>query len=677
MKNLLAGLFFLLFSSIAYSGVIIQPVDAIASGGSAGLGWLPVNAINQSGLSVGYTSGVTDFDTYMATSPVHDPVDSGNTWFSLSNQVVGYFDLDLGGTFYIESLALWNEGQAAGQGVNSFALYGGTDPTFASAVHLGNFNATDGLNTPEVFGFTPTMMSYLRIEILSNHGGAFVGIMEVAVEQADSALYGTVHSDNTLVRIDLPSYAFTTVGPLGTDVNYGGLAFDSNTGIMYMAGGRGNNNIYTVDYTTGAATLLGAHGIPDVFGLAYDTTNNVLYGATFSGNFELYSFSQVDGSATLIGPTGISVDGLAYDSLRDRLIAITASGSNTISELNRTNGSATPLQGGPWTNNTGLTYDLIGDVFYSYGLAGTLYQYSATDFTATQLASGLPGVDGLTFAVGAAPVQLADLTISKLDSPDPVMAGTELTYTIRVDNIGDAVAENVVVTDNLPSGLTLVSTTGCAEDPGGAPTCSLGTIDAGGFAQYTMTVTVDPSVLGLLANTATVVTSSTESDDTNNSATAETTVNAEADLSITKMDSSDPFIAGGNQMLTYTIEVSNAGPSDATNVVVTDTLSPLVRSHTTSGCVNDPNGVPDCQLGTIPAGGSAIYTITVDLSRAGGLMTNVVSVMSDASDPVGDNDTVEEVTEVIPISIPTLNHLGLLVLILLVGGIGWVSMRRI
>ena len=187
---------------------------------------------------------------------------------------------------------------------------------------------------------------------------------------------------------------------------------------------------------------------------------------------------------------------------------------------------------------------------------------------------------------------------------------------------------------------------------------------------------VDPSTLGTVINTAAVVTSSNESVIDNNATTAETLVVAEADLSITKMDSSDPFMSGGYQMLTYTIEVSNAGPSDATNVVVTDTLSPLVDFQYTTGCLNDPVGVPDCQLGTIPAGGAASYTITVSMNRVDGIITNSVSVNSDASDPTPGNDYTEETTEVFAIPIPTLSMLGLMLLILLTGGIGWMVMRR-
>ena len=132
----------------------------------------------------------------------------------------------------------------------------------------------------------------------------------------------------------------------------------------------------------------------------------------------------------------------------------------------------------------------------------------------------------------------------------------------------------------------------------------------------------------------------------------------EANLSITKIASSDVVGSGSGQTLDYTIEVSNIGPSDATNVFVTDILSPLVVFESTAGCLNDPDGVPECQLGTIAVGASASYTITVTLLRADGTLINSASVDSDSFDPNSDNSTAVEVVEVSAIPIPTLGALG-------------------
>lgn len=208
-------------------------------------------------------------------------------------------------------------------------------------------------------------------------------------------LYGIDRDGDNLISVDLNTFAATTVGSLGTDDSYGGLAYDVNGDIMYMAPGRNNNTIYTVNYTTGAATLLGTHGITDVFGLAFDSSNNVLYGSTTQNT--VYSFSQVDGSATLIGTTGSNIGGLAYDSAQDRLIGI-ATGGAVIYEINRSTGAATILQSSlPSTNDVGFTYDFENNLFYSLGLNGLLIEYTPTTFAATQIASGLPAIDGLTF----------------------------------------------------------------------------------------------------------------------------------------------------------------------------------------------------------------------------------------------------------------------------------------
>ena len=238
----------------------------------------------------------------------------------------------------------------------------------------------------------------------------------------------------------------------------------------------------------------------------------------------------------------------------------------------------------------------------------------------------------------------ADLSVTSTDDVDPVTAGSQLVYTNRVDNLGPSDALAVVVTDTLPTGVTLVSTSGCTEDPSAVPTCTLGDIPAGGFAEYTITVTVDADVADgtILTNSVSVSSSTTDTNAANDSATQDTTVNTEADLSITKVDDVDPVAPGG--VIVYTIEVSNAGPSDAAGVVVTDTLPAGVVLDSTAGCSEDPNGVPTCTLGTIAAGGVAQYTITVNVDvGASGTLTNNADVSATTFDPnMADNSTFED-----------------------------------
>ncbi len=92
----------------ARAGLILQPTAASTDMGSFNTTTVPDNTRNQSGLSTGYTSQVTDFDTYIASNPTHQSIVSAYRWFSAST--TGNFDFDLGGTFTIQSFALWNAG---------------------------------------------------------------------------------------------------------------------------------------------------------------------------------------------------------------------------------------------------------------------------------------------------------------------------------------------------------------------------------------------------------------------------------------------------------------------------------------------------------------------------------------------------------------------------------------
>jgi len=173
----------------------------------------------------------------------------------------------------------------------------------------------------------------------------------------------------------------------------------------------------------------------------------------------------------------------------------------------------------------------------------------------------------------------ADLSITKTDNDFEVVAGgAPFDYTIEVTNAGPSDADNVVVTDTLPAGLTFVSTTGCAEDPNGAPTCSLGTIAAGGSASYTLSVSADADVVdgAVLTNSAVTASDSTDPDDANNTATEDTTVIRVSDIVADyKLDDPDPVVAGAQ--LTYTIGVSNQGPSDAWGRPMCPIRTPVLR----------------------------------------------------------------------------------------------------
>lgn len=118
-----------------------------------------------------------------------------------------------------------------------------------------------------------------------------------------------------------------------------------------------------------------------------------------------------------------------------------------------------------------------------------------------------------------------DVSVRLTAVPDPVEVGELLTYSIAVSNSGPAEATGVVLTQQLPAGAVVVeavSTQGTPSVSGTLMTCPIGTLGAG--AVVTVTVTVRPTLDGLLRSTATAVSESGDTFEPNNTASLGTIV---------------------------------------------------------------------------------------------------------------------------------------------------------
>lgn len=122
------------------------------------------------------------------------------------------------------------------------------------------------------------------------------------------------------------------------------------------------------------------------------------------------------------------------------------------------------------------------------------------------------------------PSEGADLSITKSGKPDPVVTGNNLTYTITATNKGPSSATGVVVTDTLPVGVTLSSSSTTQGSCSGTSvvTCNAGSLAKG--TSVTITIVVKVTKEGVLGNAADVIGNETDPNLNNNTATQVTTV---------------------------------------------------------------------------------------------------------------------------------------------------------
>ena len=244
---------------------------------------------------------------------------------------------------------------------------------------------------------------------------------------------------------------------------------------------------------------------------------------------------------------------------------------------------------------------------------------------------------------------LADLSMSKVDSVDPVEAGATFDYTLSVTNAGPSSAGNVVVTDTLPAELTFVSATGtgwsCSESAG-TVSCTRSILAVGAAPVITATVTA-PAQSTTLSNSVSVAADTADPNASDNTVTESTVVSALADLSVGKVDSSDPVAAGAT--FDYTLSVTNAGPSSAANVAVTDTLPAEVTFVSATGTgwsCSESAGTVSCTRSTLAVGAAPVITATVTAPAQGTSLSNTVTVSSDTADPNASDNTATESTVV-------------------------------
>ena len=277
-----------------------------------------------------------------------------------------------------------------------------------------------------------------------------------------------------------------------------------------------------------------------------------------------------------------------------------------------------------------------------------------------------------------------------------VIAGDTLRYTVTVNNDTGALdaAVDVILKDVIPANTTytpgsLVVIAGANAGPKtdaagddqaefdavgnfvqfqlgtGATAFQGGRLAAGQSSTITFDVTInaDIAVETLIRNTAvsTFVAETSRFRLSEESNIADVVCKPSADLSILKTDGSVTYVPGQN--LTYTVTVTNLGPSTVTGATVSDVLPAGVTfvSASNGATFNAGTNTVNFTSGTLAPAGTTNFTITIlpDPARTGDLVnTGVVAPPDGVTDPNPDNNSSTDTNTVAPLQVLGITKTG-------------------
>ncbi len=267
--------------------------------------------------------------------------------------------------------------------------------------------------------------------------------------------------------------------------------------------------------------------------------------------------------------------------------------------------------------------------------------------------------------------------ISKSFNPSSVLQGGTTQLTINVTNPNGVAATALTLTDDIAAttGLTGLSISSVVSDncksggtvttTSGKYTLTGGTLPAAGCAVVLNLMLPSSGTTGSVTNTiqgsSVTGTIGGQSLPTPTDASAALNVQPVADLAVTKTNGVSSVAAGSNT--TYTVRVTNNGPSSVTGAVLKD---PLATGLTQTGaactsasgntCAAAPTTTALQSAGvTLPAlasGGFYELTVTASVTASSGNVTNTatIAVPSGVTDPVSTNNTASDTDSVTGLS---------------------------
>ena len=288
---------------------------------------------------------------------------------------------------------------------------------------------------------------------------------------------------------------------------------------------------------------------------------------------------------------------------------------------------------------------------------------SGTFSTAATVSSTTPdpNLNDNFFSIDVIVTPQSDFSMLLTAAPNPVNAGANVTWTMTVTNGGPSNASDATANLPLPAQTTFVSVsapagwscTTPAAGANGTVSCSLTTsmnpATAATFTIVSRVLSSTPSGTSIAA-TATV-SSTTDTAPANDSAAASVRSAVLFDLSIAKTRAPSSVFPG--LPLQYTIVVTDNGPSDASNITMTDVLPAPLRFASLSApggwsCVTPAvgaNGTVSCSILSMSAsGGAATFTLNVTIAPTATAGTSINNTATVASSPTDSNNANNSAT---------------------------------
>jgi uncharacterized protein (TIGR03437 family) len=545
----------------------------------------------------------------------------------------------------------WNSMSSGLTNLNITAL--AIDPTAANTVYAGSFTCTDAFVTKVNANGSTILYSLV-------FGGSDCDIARGIAVDASGAAW---------VTGDTMSADFPSIIPLQAGISG---ASDAFVAMVNPAGA-----------ALSFSTFLGGSGTEAGNGITLDAAGNVIIvGETSSSNFpaangyKTSSGGGTDGFIAKYKADGSAVEFASYfgGNSSDQIFAVAVDKGGDIWVTGSSQSSDFPqVRPLPNTSSQSLSafvsrFSAVGKqlIFSSrfgggfsdvgravaVGAGNNVYLAGIANSFSFPLINPVPASNGTPngFAMKLGPV--ADLAVTIAGAPAPVLAGERLTYTVNVANHGDLPLTGVKLTDQLPSGATLVSATATQGTCNIASEiiCDLGNLAEASTAVLTIVVSAPSSPT--ISNTVRVSAAETEPDTENNTSTVSVEI-ATADIALVVTPSHLQIAPGGR--LTWLLTVRNLSGRRIPSIRISNTLP---AETTFVSCVAPQGGScggggndRSATIESLDANASATVLMTAMVNgnvAPGGSITNVARLEPTLYDPNPNNNEDRALTMVVP-----------------------------